>query len=206
VARERIESGARRHPVRPHRAKKTLPIVDAPCFTRLMKLYVMRHGPAEDQAESGLDADRALTASGRERVRAVAKALADEHEAPLTIFTSPYVRCVQTAEIIAIATKVAERGGRVEAKRDLAPGGDITRIASVLAKNHEPRVLLCGHEPDVSHVVSHLLGKRLEIPFQKAMVIALQIRDAGESRLRFILDPKSLTMDPDARKPDRKLG
>jgi phosphohistidine phosphatase SixA len=30
-----------------------------------MKLYVMRHGPAEDFSASGRDFDRALTASGR---------------------------------------------------------------------------------------------------------------------------------------------
>ena len=33
-----------------------------------MKLYVMRHGPADDDSPSGRDADRALTAAGRERV------------------------------------------------------------------------------------------------------------------------------------------
>ena len=167
-----------------------------------MKLYVMRHGPAEDQAGSGLDSDRALTTSGRERIRSVAKALADDHEAPLTIFTSPLVRCVQTAEIVAIATKLTERGGQVEARRELAPGGDITRITTALAAKHQPRVMLCGHEPDVSHVVGLVLGARLVLPFQKAMVVALHLSEGGEARLRFVLDPKSLKMDPDHRKHD----
>ena len=165
-----------------------------------MKLYVMRHGPAEDQAESGLDADRALTAAGRERVRAVAKAIADEDEAPLTIFTSPLVRCVQTAEIVAIGTKLTERGGQVETRRELAPGGDVTRITTALAAKHQPRVMLCGHEPDLSHLVGHLLGERLALAFQKAMIVGLQLREGGDVKLRFILDPKTLEIDPDARK------
>lgn len=165
-----------------------------------MKLYVMRHGPAEDQAESGLDSDRALTAAGRDRVRAVAKAIADEDEAPLTIFTSPLVRCVQTAEIVAIGTKLTERGGKVETRRELAPGGDVTRITTALAAKHQPRVMLCGHEPDLSHLVGHLLGARLALAFQKAMVVGLQLREGGEVKLRFVLDPKTLEIDPDARK------
>ena len=33
-----------------------------------MRLYVMRHGPAEDRAPTGRDFDRALTRAGREVV------------------------------------------------------------------------------------------------------------------------------------------
>jgi phosphohistidine phosphatase len=165
-----------------------------------MKLYVMRHGPAEDQADSGLDGDRALTTAGRDRVRAVAKLLADEDESPLTIYTSPLVRCVQTAEIVAVATKVGERGGTVEARRELAPGGDLPRLTTALAQKQQPRVMLCGHEPDVSLIIGHLLGERMTDPFQKAMVVGLQLREGGDVRLRFVLDPKALELSPDLRK------
>ena len=89
-----------------------------------MKLYVMRHGPAEDQAASGIDEDRALSTPGRERVRAVAKILTAEGEEPAQVVTSPLVRAVQTAEIVAIATKLSDRGGTVTVLRDLAPGGE----------------------------------------------------------------------------------
>ena len=42
-----------------------------------MKVYVMRHGPAEDDSPTGRDADRALTTSGRDRTRSVARALVE---------------------------------------------------------------------------------------------------------------------------------
>jgi phosphohistidine phosphatase len=164
-----------------------------------MKLYVMRHGPAEEHADSGLDADRALTTAGRDRVRSVAKALLDADEAPLTIFTSPLVRCVQTAEIVAIATKLGERGGTVEARRELAPGADATKLVVELRAKPRPRVMLCGHEPDCSQLYAFLVGERMPLPMQKAMVVGLALREKDEVKLRFALDPKTLTWDLDAR-------
>ena len=70
-----------------------------------MKLYVMRHGPAEDHHAAG-DAARALTTSGRERVRQVAELLVTEGEAPKHIVSSPLVRALQTAEIVHAQAKV----------------------------------------------------------------------------------------------------
>jgi len=82
----------------------------------------MRHGPAEDHADSGMDSDRALTVSGRERVRSVAKLLLELDEAPLVVITSPLVRAVQTAEVVALTTKLSDREGSVEVRRELSPG------------------------------------------------------------------------------------
>lgn len=164
-----------------------------------MKLYVMRHGPAEDDSPSGVDSDRALTAPGRERMRSVAKALLDASEAPLHIFTSPLVRCVQTAEVVAVLTRVA---GAVQARRELAPGGSPPRLLDALmGGGHHRRVMLCGHEPDLSTFIGTLIGHPFPLAMQKGMVVGLHGGDDGKKpwRLRFVLDPKSLTWEHDAR-------
>jgi phosphohistidine phosphatase len=164
-----------------------------------VKLYVLRHGPAEDQAASGVDGDRALSPSGRERVRAVAKVLTAEGEEPAEVVTSPLVRAVQTAEIVAVMTKLSDRGGTVIVLRDLAPGGDAVALARRLASEGQKRVMLVGHEPDLSHLVEALLGS-FEHSFDKAMVVGLQLASGSpRARLRFVLDPKTLRLDPDAR-------
>jgi phosphohistidine phosphatase len=163
-----------------------------------MRLYVMRHGAAEDQSPSGQDSDRALSGSGRERVRSVAKALLDAEEAPLVIVTSHLVRAVQTAEIVAVVTRLTERGGSVEVRRELAPSGDAVALARELTRDGRKRAMLVGHEPDLSGLVAALVG-RFDRPFDKAMVVGLQVGAAGGTRLRFVLDPKSLRFDPDAR-------
>jgi phosphohistidine phosphatase len=159
-----------------------------------VKLYLMRHGPAEDQADSGLDSDRALTAAGRERVRLVAKALLDADEGPAHIVSSPLVRAVQTAEIVAIKTKLAGRGGAVEVRRELSPGGEAAQFVRRLPSEGRKRILLVGHEPDLSELLSALLGSPGK-GFDKAMVTSLQLPDAGRPRLRFVLDPKTLQFE-----------
>jgi phosphohistidine phosphatase len=161
-----------------------------------MKLSVMRHGPAEEEADSGIDADRALTAAGRERVRNVAKALLESAEEPVEVIMSPLVRAVQTAEIVAVMTTVVERHGAVRVRQELAPGGDGVDLAMSLASGGRRRVLIVGHEPDLSALVSALLGAPLGQPFDKAMIVGLQLTaDPGSARLRFVLDPKTLRLE-----------
>src|SRR5580704_6365343 len=104
----------------------------------------MRHGPAEDVATSGRDADRALSAGGRDRVRAVAKLLREKDEAPRAIVSSPLVRALQTAEIVAAEIGVAH----VEIAHELAPGGDASVLAKALLGDDRRRPMVVGHEPD----------------------------------------------------------
>ena len=157
-----------------------------------MKLYLMRHGPAEDEADSGVDADRALTASGRERVRDVAKALLDAKECAREMLTSPLVRAVQTAEIVAIVAGVA----RLRIAREVAPGGDGARLARFLASSGRKRAMLVGHEPDLSDLLGALLGKSFHRPFDKAMVIGLHLsRTTGFANVRFVLEPRTLRLE-----------
>jgi phosphohistidine phosphatase len=164
-----------------------------------MKLYVMRHGPAEDHAESGLDGDRALTAAGRERTRAVAKALLDGDEMPLLVLTSPLVRAVQTAEIVAVTTELSDRSGTVATSRELAPGGDGATLARSLARADKRRVMLVGHEPDLSELVARLLGNGLGRSMDKSMVVGLRLPAHGPAKLRFVLEPRRLSWENDRR-------
>jgi phosphohistidine phosphatase len=163
-----------------------------------VKLYIMRHGPAEDHSASGRDDDRALTPAGRDRVRSVARTLVDLEEAPLWIASSPLVRALQTAEIVAAATKLADRGGSVEARRELAPGGHGSELVKSLLAAGKKRVMVVGHEPDLSALANLLVGEPMPLPMDKAMVVAISAKPNGAS-LRFILDPKALVLSIDLR-------
>jgi phosphohistidine phosphatase len=159
-----------------------------------MKIYVMRHGPAEDFASSGSDADRALTSPGRERVRAVAKLLAAEDEAPRIIVSSPLVRALQTAEIVAAETSV----DRVETTRDLAPGGQAPAFVAALVRDRRKRAMIVGHEPDLSALIATLCGS-FSREMQKAMVVGLHVRAGEATRLRFVLEPKDLRIEREGK-------
>ena len=65
-----------------------------------MKLWVLRHGEAEPRAKT--DAERRLTAHGREQVLHSAAYLIGQ---PLqAIVASPYVRAQQTAALVHVLT------------------------------------------------------------------------------------------------------
>jgi phosphohistidine phosphatase len=159
----------------------------------------MRHGPAEEDADSGADADRALTAPGRQRVRDVARALLQAGEEPFDVVTSPLVRAVQTAEIVAMVTKLGDRHGTVRVRRELVPGGTSTPLVLRIASEGRKRVMVVGHEPDLSTLVSTLLGSSFGRAFDKATVVCLHLAsETGAARLRFVLDPESLAFEPPA--------
>lgn len=186
-----------------------------------MKLYVMRHGPAEDHSPTGRDTDRALTPSGRDRVRSVAKALLDEGEAPLHVVSSPLARAIQTAEIVAAITGLDRRArddakagetsapGSVEVRREMAPGGDVLTLVAELVKAHvkagHKRLMIVGHEPDLSMLVWRLVGRTLPNGMLKAMVVGvkLKVTEQGADGVGlaaspwFVLDPKTLEWQRD---------
>ena len=190
---------------------------------RVVKLYVMRHGPAEDTSPTGRDGDRALTTEGRDRTRAVARALVAEDEAPLTIVSSPLIRALQTAEIVAAVSDLERRvreakdaggaPGAVEIRREMAPGGDALRLVLELARSGRKRAMVVGHEPDLSMLVARLARRQPDHGMLKSMVVGIKVdapprdasNDAGagahdggtSTALRFILDPKTLTWQRD---------
>jgi len=52
-----------------------------------------------------------------------------------------------------------------------------------------------GHEPDLTGVAAALLGG-FDRTFDKAMVVGLHLPgDGGQARLRFVLDPRTLTLE-----------
>jgi phosphohistidine phosphatase len=107
----------------------------------------MRHGPAEDHAPSGRDADRPLSASGIEVVERAARMLAADRPGPLgRVVTSPLLRARQTARIVA---RIAGR---------FAPAVD--DITELVREVHAAGIeaLLVGHNPTVEAFAANLEG------------------------------------------------
>src|SRR5439155_1844546 len=89
----------------------------APQGARMIRLYVVRHAPAVESG-AGPDAQRTLTGKGRKRFHKTARAFGRRGEKLDAIFTSPLVRAVQTAEILAGEV----RHGEVTVLDELGPG------------------------------------------------------------------------------------
>ncbi len=117
----------------------------------MVKLWVLRHGDAEDPAPGMSDFDRNLTATGREEATAAGKALAATGVKPDLVLSSPRVRARQTAELA-----TAELGVGFEIHDPLAGGFGAQDALSILEGRDGQTVLLVGHMPDLAIVVRDL--------------------------------------------------
>ncbi len=119
-----------------------------------MELYILRHGIAVDRGTSGYkkDADRPLTEDGEEKMHQIAEAmLAMELRFDL-ILSSPLVRAEQTAQIVA-----GELDQEVTFTEFLAPNANALELIREINDEKPQRVLLVGHEPDLSRLISLLI-------------------------------------------------
>jgi phosphohistidine phosphatase len=142
-----------------------------------MQVLLIRHGIALDGAPGLSDEDRFLTAEGRKKTRRVGELLRKQVGRLDRILTSPLVRAVQTAEIVARELGCED----VRVSLSLSPGSPLSRVdAALLDAADAGRVALVGHEPAMSAIAAHLLGlNRFPRAFKKAGVCAVTLDAAG---------------------------
>ena len=145
----------------------------------------MRHAEAVDETLALRDPYRHLTSHGRQQARALGDRLRWHDCVPTLIWSSPLVRAVQTAELVATGLSCETC---VEVVTDLAPDGNARQIEqAVRALGDDAAVLLVGHEPSISAIGSLLLGAELDA-LDKAE--AVRILD-GAVRWRFAWDAEA---------------
>ncbi len=130
-----------------------------------MDLYLLRHGEA---GEAPRDADRELTPRGHEQARAIATGIAWLGLEFDAILTSPLPRAHQTAEPVAAAL-----GARLDEAPPLATGRPPAMALALLTGRGE-RVLLVGHEPQLSGIIKAVTGGRVHM--RKAMLARVKVR------------------------------
>ena len=135
---------------------------------RGVELLLVRHGKAEDGHPMG-DAARALTEEGREEFREHARKVVG-HVGLEGILTSPAVRAVQTAEILAEACGLAAVNVRGELSVDRASA----RSIEALCREVGPGWALVGHNPSLAEALAHLIGYGSVPQFRKGAVVALK--------------------------------
>jgi phosphohistidine phosphatase len=161
-----------------------------------MDLYIVRHAWAADRDDPRWPDDdlRPLTEEGRARFARMAAKLAERGMTPEMIATSPLVRCVETAQILAAGA------GNVEVieRDELRPGSDLRgllRWTAVQARQHQ-RIAWVGHVPDVNRLAAALIGAEEGlIHFAKGSVAAIQFDGPptpGDGELRWLVTAKVL--------------
>jgi len=149
-------------------------------------VFLIRHADAIDETLELRDPMRHLTADGRVQASSLGDRLRWHDCTPTHIWTSPLVRAVQTAELVAVglAAKVV-----VEVLPMLAPGeSERVVVSAVQALPADASVVIVGHEPGVSGLAALLLEKPDFPPLTKAE--AVRIVD-GQLRWRFAWDAEA---------------
>ncbi len=113
------------------------------------------------------------------------------------IFTSPFERARQTAQIVADTLKM---GDRLEEIQELGPDQSVQDLLSRLAADSSHKnILMIGHEPLLSNTVSYLLSGTAgaEVRLKKGGLCCLEVDGVPPKKsavLHWALAPKHLRL------------
>ena len=158
----------------------------------MIELYFLRHGDAvSGEAWKGRDAERPLSTEGAALMEREASAIAALCASLDLVLASPLVRARQSAEI------VVQKLGRhelLEVEERLSPGFGVDELAAILRQRHGAGALmLVGHEPDFSRVISACIGGgRIEVKKGALVRVDLEKTSSLSGVLAWNLPPSVL--------------
>jgi phosphohistidine phosphatase len=143
-----------------------------------MRIAILRHGDASSPTHG--DAWRYLTPSGRAQLRSIGEQLREHGEAFDLILSSPLIRAVQSAELLAQGVGYE---GEILIHPPLVPGGTSAKALAPLDRlPEEARVALVSHEPTVRVLAGQMLGE----PAGHFMTAELRILEWDGARAQLV--------------------
>jgi phosphohistidine phosphatase len=143
-----------------------------------MELFILRHAIAEDRTLHPVrnDSERPLTAKGEKRMWRLTEGMKVMDLSFDLILSSPFARAKRTAEIVAEAFRLRKALGF---SQNLVPDGNPKELIEEIKVNHgkSKRILLVGHEPYLSRLISLLVSgdTSIAITLKKAGLCKLSI-------------------------------
>jgi phosphohistidine phosphatase len=153
------------------------------------QLWLLRHAEAEPHGTRA-DAERRLTARGEQQARAAGLALRQLGVRFEEILFSPKERARRTAELTAEAFTAPQRK-RMREYPPLAGGFDAAQVLELLpGAGADARLLLVGHEPDLSRVAGELTGGRIDL--KKGGLAAVRLEGGASGEIVLVVRPREL--------------
>ena len=143
-----------------------------------MRLYLLRHGIADESAKSGRDADRALTDEGRDKVRRVVRRAREGGMWPALILSSPFARALETAQI---AAKTLGYEDEIVTSNAFIPEASPEEAwAEIRTHKSEAEVLVTSHQPLCGALTAFLLdAPSLSVDFRKSALVCIDLESTG---------------------------
>lgn len=176
------------------------------------QLWLLRHADAEPHGTRP-DSERRLTERGERQARLAGAAIARMDVEFEVLLSSPKERALRTATLAVQALEdrsEIERRIRLEVHTPLAGGFDAPQALAALDALPVPvapsahdspsptRLLIVGHEPDLSTVVGQLTGGRIDLKKGGLAVVRIDGRSAHSGgELLALLRPSELALIAD---------
>jgi phosphohistidine phosphatase len=133
-----------------------------------MNIYLIRHGDAEKASTQKKDSERKLTPDGEQKIKTAAEGWKLLIPNLSHIISSPLIRAMQTAEIVA---KVFDFKGKIITDKRLISGAKTEDLIDIAVEIMGQDMAFVGHEPDFSEHVSRLISSSdVKIDFKKGMI------------------------------------
>lgn len=150
-----------------------------------MKLYLMRHGKAENP---GQDPEQGLTQEGQSEIEALARFLGEKEVQFKHVWHSPKTRARQTAETMA---RIISPHAEFHVHEYMKPN-DHTGIVEGDIKTWEQDSLIVSHLPFLPRLLSLLpgdTGATHAITFEPGTVVSLSKKGQDEWKINWVISP-----------------
>ncbi len=153
-----------------------------------MNIYLIRHGIAEKISPGKKDRERSLTEEGRQKLAAGVELWKKHIKHFDVIYTSPYLRAVQSSEII---SKVFGYNGNITQDSTLAPGSLTDDLLELANHSDKKEIAFVGHQPDMSdHIAVLVDGTGSEAVFKEGSIAKISFNGIalpGKGQLEFLI-------------------
>jgi phosphohistidine phosphatase len=154
-------------------------------------IVLLRHGIAEPHGARENDDERVLTATGARRMKQIGRGLARVFPKAEVIYSSPLIRCVQTAKRVA---KSYGSATTMETSDALKPGTDTDDIRALITSSEAQHIICVGHEPTLSAAMLAITKMSSDgaIELRKGGCYGVRLLADGSARLEWMLRPRVL--------------
>ncbi|HEV8258568.1 MAG TPA: phosphohistidine phosphatase SixA, partial [Casimicrobiaceae bacterium] len=129
----------------------------------MKKLFLVRHAKSSRDDPALADKDRPLNDRGKRDAPKMGKRLAKRRVKPDLILSSPAVRALKTAEIIAKKLDYKRKNILVDDRLYAVEAGELLEVIRKLGDQVE-RVMLIGHNPELTELAHRLSSKITHMP------------------------------------------
>ena len=152
-----------------------------------MQLLILRHGKAEAKGRKR-DFDRELVERGFDEARQAGKLLKKTGHLPDIVLTSPLVRAKQTAETFCEAAGIDGPIIQPWLASGMHPE---TALSELKAFDEHRRVMIVGHEPDLSDLIAWICGGNVDLPTGSLAALEL-MPPTPKGQLVYLIPPTTI--------------